>query len=129
MSPPIAVADATPVHFSFRLWKPSCNVQIRFFTDAEGTIEVGTLGTGQRDLTVTNTASAYEGPFSDPTARATFVSNLTNGVIANVVDGKWIEVPFGSGMGNMTIVAAADSNPIGSATYRVIAEVEGTCTV
>jgi hypothetical protein len=130
MSPPLAVADATPVNFSFRLWKSSVNVQLRFYTDADGTVEVGTRGTGQRDVTATNTTSAYEGPFSDPALVVpSLVSDINGGTITNMVDGKWYEIELGSGMGQLTLAAVSDVDPVGSVTYRVIAEAEGSCTV
>jgi hypothetical protein len=130
MSPPIAVADATPVKFSFRMWRSSCNVQIRFYTDLAGTAEVATRGTGQRDVTGTNTTSAYEGTFTSPTTIVpVLVTDVPGATVANMVDGKWYSLDLGSGMGQLTLAAVADVNPGGAVTYRVIAEVEGVCTV
>lgn len=129
ISPPILVAAATPVNFTFRERRTVVNVQVRFYTDAAGTVEMGTRGTGTRDLTATNSSSGYQGAFSNPTAIGPFTSNINNGAIVAMVSETWYELALGGGMGQLTLVAAANVDAPGSLSYRIIADSEGDSSV
>jgi hypothetical protein len=129
ISPPILVAAATPVNFTLRNRRTSCNVQVRFYTDAAGTVEMGTRGTGTRDLTATNSSSGYQGSFSAPTAIGPFTSNINGGAITAMISETWYELGLGSGMGQLTLVAVANVNAPGSASYRIIVDSEGDSSV
>lgn len=129
MSPPIAVADATPVNFDFSQYRASVNVQTRFYSDAAGLVEV-TPGTGSRDISATNVSTAYEGDFSDPgTVIEDFVSAIDGGAIAGAVDGRWYELTLGGGLDNVTLTAAANTTPGTAVTYRVFVDAPGSSSV
>lgn len=125
MSPPIAVAASTAVSFSFGQYLSSVNVEVRFYTDAAGTAQMGTRGTGTRDLTAINTSTAYEGPFRNPVDTQTFVSDINGGSITAAVSERSYELALGGGMQNVTITAAPNVNAPGSATYRIIVDAPG----
>lgn len=131
MSPPILVAAATPINFVLRRRLVAVNIQVRFYTDADGLVEVGTRGTGSRDITATNISSAFEGVFGNPTRVVpNIVSDLENGTVTAMVDGKWIELLLGgAGLGQLTIAAATNTNPAGATSYRIIVDAEGSCSV
>lgn len=126
MSPPIANADATAVTFTFAQYRTSVNVQVRFYTDAAGTAEMGTRGTGTRDVTATNTSTAYEGNFANPGTTQPFVSDIDNGTIAAMVSEEWNEISLGGGMQNVTLVATVDVDAPGSVVYRIIVDAAGS---
>jgi hypothetical protein len=126
MSPPIAVADATPVLFSFSGYRTSCNVQVRFYTDADGIVSLSPLGTGSRALAFTNTSSAFEGAFADPGTEETFNSNINGSAVAAAVDGTWYKVDLLAGLQNLTIASAANVTPGTAVTYRIIVDVQGS---
>ena len=126
MSDPILVADATPWSFAFSNYRSSVSVQVRFFTDLAGLVEVGSRGTGSRDLTAWNVSSAYSGKSTKPTATLrNFTSDLTNGTITGVPDGRWTELLLDGGLGQVTIAAVANTPVGGSVTYRIIVDAEG----
>lgn len=125
MSPPIAVADATAVTFTFKHYLTSVNAQVRFYTDADGTTQMGTRGTGTRDVTATNTSTAYEGPFTNPTPTQEFDSDINGGTITAMVSEKWYELDLGGGMQNVTLTAVSNVDAPGSATYRIIVDAPG----
>ena len=126
MSAPILVADSTAVSFPFRLQRSAVSIQVRFYTDAEGLAEMGTRGTGTRDVTVTNTSTGYEGPFKAPVVVVpSFVSNIDGGVLAAMVSETWYELDLGSGLGEVTVVAVPNVDAPGSLTYRIIVDAEG----
>ena len=127
MSPPILVADATAVAFSFAQRVASVNVQVRFFTDAAGLVSLSPVGTGSRDVVATNVASAFQGPFSFPeTTLSGFVSAIDGGSLSAMKDGTWYELGLGSGMGNVIIAAASNVTPGGAVTYRIIVDTAGS---
>lgn len=126
MSPPILVAASTAVAFTFSQRMPSVNVQVRFFTDAEGLIELAPVGTGSRDVTATNSATAFEGQFSDPGTTLTFTSAINGGTLSAMVDGTWYELDLGSNMGNVIIAAAPNVTPGGAVSYRIIVDTAGS---
>ena len=127
MSPPILVAASTAVEFAFSQRQASVNAQVRFYTDAAGLVELSPLGTGSRDFTATNTSSAFQGQFSDPgTELRNFASNIDGGTLAAAADGKWYEIDLGSGMGNVTLVAAPNVTPGTATTYRIIVDAAGS---
>lgn len=126
MSPPILVAAATAVKFSFLQYQRSVNVQTRFYTDAAGLVPLA-IGTGARDITATNTASAYEGQFADPgTTESSFVSSIDGGAISAAVDGRWYELGLGGGMQNVTLTAAVNVSPGTAVSYRIFVDAPGS---
>ena len=127
MSPPILVADATAVVFRFSQRQATVNAQVRFFTDAAGLVELLPVGTGSRNVTATNSASAFEGEFADPgTTLTDFVSAIDSGTLTGMVDGTWYEFNFGSGMGNVILSAAVNVTPGGALSYRIIVDTAGS---
>lgn len=126
MSAPIAVASATAYKFSFAGYQASVNVQVKFYTDAAGTTPLAPLGTGSRDITATNTSTAFEGQFRNPTPTQTFDSTIDDGTITGAVDGRWYEIPLGSGMQNVTLVAVANVTPGTAVSYRLIVDTQGS---
>lgn len=127
MSPPILVAASTAVKFTFSQRQLSANVQVRFFTDVDGLISLSPLGTGSRDITATNTSTAFQGLFSTPgTTLENLISNIDDGVLTAAADGMWHEILLGSGMGNITLVAVANVTPITAVTYRLIVDAAGS---
>ena len=129
MSPPILVAASTAVAFTFAQRQSSVNVQVRFFTDAAGLVELSPLGTGSRDVTAINTASAFEGQFADPGTVLGFTSDINGGTLAAMADGKWYELGLGAGMGNVTIAAAPNTTPGTAVSYRIIVDTAGSSTL
>jgi hypothetical protein len=127
MSPPILVAASTAIKFSFSQRQASVNAQVRFYTDAAGLVELAPLGTGSRAVTATNTATAFEGLFSSPGATlSNFDNDINGGTITAAVDGRWYEIALGSGMGNLTLVAAPNVTPGTAVTYRIIVDAAGS---
>jgi hypothetical protein len=127
MSGPIAVADATPWSFQFVNFRTAVNVMVRFYTDAAGTVDVGTLGTGSRDVTATNVSAAYQGNATRPTETMRDIAcNIYNGTVTAMPDGQWREFSLGGGLGQITIAAAANVNPGGALAYRIFVEAVGT---
>lgn len=124
MSPPIAVADATAVRFDFSRYRDTVNVQVRFYSDAAGETELSPLGTGSRDLAITNTSTAFAGAFANPEVTQTFDSDVVS--LAAVADGLWTEVDLGGGMNNITVTAAVDVSPGTAVTYRIIVDAPGS---
>ena len=119
MSPPIPVASSDAQIFQFKGLVDTCNVQVRFFSDAAGTVEIAP-GTGSRDITATTLVSAYEGPAGRPTAVVTDVlTGLDRGTLAAAVDGVEYALDFGAGAPNVRLVVAPNVTPGGAATYRV----------
>ena len=125
MSDPILVAASTPWSFAFSNYRSSVSVQVRFFTDANGLVEVGTRGTGSRDLTATSVSRAYSGRSTNPTAVLSLVSDLSSSTISALPDGQWAELLLDGGLGQVTIVAAPNVTPGGAITYRIIVEADG----
>jgi len=122
MSPPILVANSDAQVFQFKGSVATCNVQVRFFSDDAGTVEIAP-GTGSRDITATTLVSAYEGPAGRPTAVVTDVlTDLELGTLAAAVDGVEYALDFGSGVPNVRLVAAPNTTPGGAVTYRVYVE-------
>lgn len=120
MSPPIAVAAATPIRVEFANVAPSANIQYRFYSDAAGTVAIAP-GTGTRDLSLFHDASAFEGSFSSPGQTLPFDdSSLENGTIVDAVDGMIYEADFGAGLSSITITAAAKTTPGSAVVYRVV---------
>lgn len=126
MSPPILVGASTAVAFTFSQRQSSVNVQVRFFTDTAGLVELAPLGTGSRDVTATNSSSAFQGPFSNPGTTLSFVSDINGGTLTGMVDGKWYELDLGANMGNVILVAAPNVSPGTAASYRIIVDVAGS---
>lgn len=126
MSDPIAVADATPTTFKFSNFRSSVNVQVRFYTDADGRVELTPRGTGSRDIVATNTSAAYSGgPIRPTEVIREFVSDINNGSLTAAADGKWYELTLGGGMGQVTLTSAPSTTPGTAVTYRVFADAEG----
>lgn len=125
MSPPILVAAATAVTFSFSGYRSNVNVQVRFYTDAEGLVPLA-IGTGSRDLTATNTSSAFQGSIVSPGTEETFVSNIDGGTLTAAVDGTWYELGLGGSMQNITLAAAANVNPGTAVSYRIFVDSPGS---
>lgn len=124
MSPPIAVASAALVRFSFRQFRSSVNVQVVFYSDAEGTAQIAG-GTGLRDVTAYNESDAFEGPFTDRTAQQSFVSTIDEGTLLGMVDLRWYQLFLGAGMQNVLLSGAVNVNPGGAVTYRIVVESAG----
>jgi hypothetical protein len=125
MSPPIAVAAATAVKFTFSQYRSLVNAQVRFYTDAAGLLPLA-VGTGSRDITATNTAEAFEGPFTSPGTAETIVSGINGGTIVGAVDGTWYELDLGGGMQNVTLAAAANVTPGTAVSYRIFVDSPGS---
>lgn len=123
MSPPIAVADATPVTFRFDLWQTSALVQVRFYTDAAATeaAQLSPLGTGSRNITASMTVTALQDEDSPGDAQIFAGGNIDGAApLVAVPDGKWEEIDLGSGSKNLTIVSAANVTPGSAVSYRII---------
>lgn len=126
MSDPIAVADATPATFKFPNFRSSVNAQVRFYTDAGGLTEISPRGTGSRNVVATTTSAAYSGDATRPTETIReFVSDIDNGTLTAAEDGKWYVLSLGSGLGQVTLAAAANVTPGTAVTYRVFVDSEG----
>ena len=125
LSPPILEAASTAVRFDFSQYRLAVNVQVRYYTDAAGTVEVTPLETGSRNITATNTSTGYEGLFRSPGVPQTFNSNINNGTIAAAADGRWYELSLGGGLQNVTLVAAPNVPPGGAVSYRIIVDAPG----
>lgn len=128
MSDPIPVAGATPATFKFVNFRSAVNVQVRFYTTlaAAPADQLSPRGTGSRDLTATNVSSAFSGGSTSPTeVLRDFTSDINNGTIVAMADGRWYELALGGGMGQITLVAAANVTPGAALSYRIIVDAEG----
>lgn len=125
MSPPIAVANADVVRYEFKTYRDSVNVQVVFYSDANGTVQIAG-GTGLRDITAENEAEAFEGQFADPGPEQQFLSGMEKGSLLGAVDGRWYELLLGGGMQNVLLSAVANVNPGGAVTYRLIVDAPGS---
>ena len=125
MSPPILIAASTPVNFDLAGYTPSVNVAVHFFADAEGLTEVAAPLSGSRDVTATARYAAREGEFRSPGQTLDFVSGVNNGTISAMVSGTLYELAFGRGAQYITLVAAPNTDPAGSVSYRIIVDASG----
>lgn len=131
VSPPIPVADDTPLDCELTIRRLSVNVQFRYYSDAAGTLEVVPRGGGTRDLVATNRASGFVGDFRNPTAViAPFVSDVEGGTLSTAVSERWYELNLGSGFGQLTITAAGlGADAPGAATYRIVVDADGKSSI
>jgi hypothetical protein len=123
VSPPILVADATPALFNFTR-RAAVNVQVRFYTDAAGTVPSDT-GLGSRDLTATNSSMFYERGRDSGYRAKTLESEIDNGALMACVGGTWYEMLLGGGMQQLTLAATGGADPPGAASYRIAVDAEG----
>lgn len=125
MSPPIPVADATPVHFDLASYVPSANVAVHFFTDAEGMTAVAAPASGTRDVTASINWTAREGSFRSPGEVLEFTSFMNDGSIPGMVSATAYELSFGRGAQHITLVAVQNADPVDATTYRIIVDGHG----
>lgn len=124
--PAIAVGSPVATRFNFNDRRLAVNVQLRFFTDADGLVSLAG-GTGSATLTATHSAPMFRGSRRDPEqidAGANVESTFAMTAIAGAVDGEWQELTLGGGTSSVVITPSALVVPGSAVTYSIIVDAE-----
>ncbi len=126
ISPPQTLGSSEPVPLTF-LYRSAVNLQIVFYSDAEGMTPIPASGGGTATLTYTRQSAAFEGP----TTRAVRIplpeSNFDGGSMADVPGATLVAAGLGGGAASIIVRATSVSGPAGppvALSYRIHADAE-----
>ena len=120
-SPPQVLAFTGPLEFRFASRK-AVKVQVRFYEDAAGTIEIA-YGTGTRDVVATTTDLVID-LTTDYSAE---IESAYAGGAKLLTGGTWTEFEFADGAVRAAFACSGGANPAGppvALSYRVILSIE-----
>lgn len=128
LGPAIPIASPTATRCDFRAHVDAVNVQIRFFTDADGLVPIAP-GTGSATLTSTSDAVAYRSPRSAgervPVSGDRVQSHWVSAAIVGAVGGTWNVMDLGAGTDTLTITPSVIVPPGGAVTYSIGFDCDG----
>lgn len=125
--PAIPVGSPTSTRFNLERVHDSVNVQIRFFSDAEGLVPIAP-GAGSATLTATHEATMMRGTPISPElidSGAQVLSAFSSGAIVGAAAATWQELALGGGTATVTITPSALVLPPGAVTYSIVIDTEG----
>ena len=119
-SEPIPIGDSGPQPFTFQ-YRAAVSLQIVFYEDAAGTVEIPPSAGGSATLTITRRCSAYTGSSVNPTRVNLPVSAIDGGTEAAVPGATLKGFALGGGAESIfaqATVVVAPGAPVGL-SYRL----------
>jgi len=96
------------------------SVQIRFYSDALGTVAIEASAGGTATLNLRTVEPVYVSPNTPTSYRDTLTSNLSSGPLALAAGATWYAAGFGSGVQDLQMSANTIVPPGGALSYRLI---------